>query len=32
MSASGRPMNALFRREMSLAFGRGGGPLLACGF
>jgi len=23
---------ALFRRELSLAFGKGGGPLLACGF
>ena len=32
MSAPGGPVAALFRREMSLAFGRGGGPLLACGF
>lgn len=26
------PLRALFAREFSLAFGRGGGPLLACGF
>ena len=25
-------LRALFARELSLAFGRGGGPLLACGF
>jgi len=27
-----RALRALFERELSLAFGRGGGPLLACGF
>jgi heme exporter protein B len=26
------PVAALFRRELALAFGKGGGPLLACGF
>ena len=31
-SLAANPLAALFRREMSLAFGRGGGPLLACGF
>jgi len=32
MTRTANPLVALFRREMSLAFGRGGGPLLACGF
>lgn len=27
-----RPLGILFRRELSLAWGGGGGPLLACGF
>ena len=32
MSKIASPLASLFRRELSLAFGKGGGPLLACGF